>query len=175
MKSLLNVYLNPSCIGTALINDLVNHNNNGTKFWLYRVKDLPEELLKTPGLHFEGVDSLMYVLSFGDKQNFEVVRLEVFYEAIIGFKNITYRFDTNLTPAILDWEVYSCDCTKPSEHIKVDSANIKTIGTYWRDIPFLELLNLFNCLECQDNEIFQLSSELVKNTLICKAIKRVYN
>lgn len=65
MKSLLNVYLNPFCIGTALINDLVNHNNNGTKFWLYRVKDLPEELLKTPGLHFEGVDSLMYVLSFG--------------------------------------------------------------------------------------------------------------
>jgi hypothetical protein len=87
-------------------------------------------LLKTPGLHFEGVDSLMYVLSFGDKQNFEVVRLEVFYEAIIGFKNITYRFDTNLTQAILDWEVYSWDCTKPSEHIKVDSANIKTIGTY---------------------------------------------
>lgn len=174
MKNLLKIYENPFCIGTALINDLVNHNNNGTEFWLYKVENLPEDLLKTPGLHFEGVDNLIYVLSFGDKQDFEIVRLEVFYKAITEFKNLTYRFDTNLTPAILDWEMYSYDYIKPSEFIKTASSGIKTIGTYWKDIPFLELLNLFNRLECQDSEIFQLSSELVDNTLVYKAKRRIH-
>lgn len=172
MKKLLSIYSNPFCIGSALINDLVGHINNGTEFRLYKTKVLTKELLNTPGAHFE-YGLITYVLTFGGKQDFETPTLVEFCEALITSKNITFRCNTSITPALLDWDVMYGDYAIPSEHIAVPSEHIQDITSYWTVAPYLELLNLFIYLECQDESLYKVETSIQSNEL-CVKIKNTH-